>query len=123
TTEGISRIDFTSIEVEPIKVGTGTATTATTTTSTTTTTTNNQLDAEQCDAFTGNKNGAMKVKVYSLDGVCFKLDVDGFPVINQLTSNAIIYVDSGRRTYAITTSNGSRYEGKILVPTTIDYDQ
>lgn len=112
TSEMFERFDFTSVDVDPVRIGYPKGTTFV-----------DESSTPECDAFMGAQNGAMKTKVYSPEGPCFKLEIDGFPVINTMTSNAIIFIDSGRRKYTLTTSNGAKSEGKITVPSTIDYSQ
>lgn len=112
-TDGVfGRVDFTPIEVDPVRVGYPKDAVFV-----------DAVSTPVCDPFMGTQTGMMKVKVYSPDGTCFRLDIDGFPVINKMTGNAIIYVDSGRRSYKLTTSKGTTYEGKIMVPSTQSYSQ
>jgi hypothetical protein len=112
TFEMFERFDFTSVDVDPVRIGYPKDTQF-----------SEGSSSSTCDAFMGKETGAMRTKVYSPDGPCFKLDIEGFPVITSMTSNAIIFIDSGRRKYTLMTSDGKKTEGKITVPSTIDYTQ
>ena len=112
TFEMFEKFTFTSVYVDPIQIGFPKETKIVENTTT-----------SKCEVFMGEEKGAMKVKVYSSDDACFMLDMDGFPVINRLTSNAIIFLDNGRKSYTLTMADGSKTEGRIIIPSTLDYSQ
>lgn len=73
-----------------------------------------------CPPFMGAQNGSVKIKVYSEDGLCFKLDIDGFPAITDFTSNAFVYANPGRRRYTLTMSDGTVIEDKVYIADTYE---
>lgn len=72
----------------------------------------------QCPPFKAPKDGSILVRLYNKDGVCFKVDVDGFPVVTEFTSNAIVYVNPGRKRLKFTFVNGFVLEDKKFIPDT-----
>lgn len=98
-------------EIKPVeeKVATPTPVTA-----------NQVAEKTSCPPFMGQKNGSVKIKVYSEEGACFKLDIDGFPAITEYTSNAFVYANPGRRRYTITMANGTVLEEKAYVADNYD---
>lgn len=73
-----------------------------------------------CPPFMGQATGSVKIKIYSEDGLCFKLDIDGFPAITEFTSNAFVYANPGRRRYTLTMADGTVIEDKSYIADTYD---
>jgi hypothetical protein len=63
-----------------------------------------------CPPYKGPKDEAVKFSVRNEGGHCFTLEVDGFPVITELSSYAVIYLDHGRKKMKFTFANGSVVE-------------
>lgn len=81
---------------------------------------NSTATTSNCTPFKGPKNEKVKFSIQNDGGHCFKLDVDGFPVITDYASVAIIYVDYGKRKMKFTFQDGSVVEEKTWV--TDNYD-
>ncbi|MBL4705252.1 MAG: hypothetical protein JKY54_12075 [Flavobacteriales bacterium] len=73
-----------------------------------------------CSPYKGAKDEKVKFSVRNETGRCFKLDVDGFPVITENTSAAIIYVDYGRKIMKFTFDDGSVVQEKTWVTDSFD---
>ncbi|MBL1278922.1 MAG: hypothetical protein COA33_001520 [Fluviicola sp.] len=75
---------------------------------------------KSCPPFMGAKNGPVTVKIYNEEGTCFTLDIDGFPVISEYTSNALIYRNPGRQKLKFTLPNGTVLEEKVFISDNYD---
>jgi len=69
----------------------------------------------QCDPYIGEKNAPVKVTIQSEDGLCFKLHIDGFPVITNFATPAMIYRESGRQKFKFTLMDGTVVEDNSYI--------
>jgi hypothetical protein len=74
--------------------------------------------APTCNPYMASKDASVKVMLQADEGLCFKLEIDGFPVINDFCSRAIIYREPGRQRFRFIMADGNVVEESSIIANT-----
>lgn len=73
------------------------------------------VNEDKCGPFRGQQQGSVNVVLQGGTGICFKLDINGFPVVTDFASAASFAVNPGRQKMVFTFPNGTVVEESSII--------